>query len=132
MRVAQRSNLKTVIDLLVYLSVALGVGLLIQVNGLLPSRVFFSILGGWSAYLIAAIFVWRGYAKAYPVVLVLAVLTLAVSLPQPAHYAFVTNTQILAASTFIVGSALQICLIVLIPLFLMRRKRYKTPTSTAS
>jgi hypothetical protein len=121
-----------VIDALVYLSVLLGVGLLIQINGVLPSEVFFSILGGWSVYLVAAIFVSRGYTKVYPLVLVLAVLTLAVSLPQPAHYAFVTNTQILAASTFIVGSALQICLIVLIPLFLMRRRRSATTVATAS
>lgn len=130
--VAQRSNLKVVIDALVYLSVVLGVGLLIQVNGVLPQEVFFSIFGGWSAYLIAAIFVSRGYTKAYPAVLVLAVMTLAVSLTQPAHYAFVTNAQIFAASTFIIGSALQICLIVLIPLFLMRRRRSTTTASTAS
>ncbi len=124
MRVAQRSSLEKVIDVLVYLSVALGVGLLVQVYGLVPTGVFFSILGGWFAYLIAAIFVWRGYAKVYPVILVLAVLTLLVSLPQPAHFALVNSAQILAASTFVVGSAFQICLVVLIALFLfVRRKR---------
>ncbi len=124
MRVGQRSNLEKVIDVLVYLSVALGIGLLVQVYGLLPASVFFSIVGGWFAYLIAAILLWRRHAKVYPVILVLAVLTLLVSLPQPAHFALVTNAHILAAFTFIVGSAVQICLIVLIPLFLfVRRKR---------
>lgn len=120
---AERSSLEKVIDILVYLSVALGAGLLIQVYGQLPAGVFFSILGGWSAYLIAAILVWRRYNRVYPVILVLAVLTLLVSLPQPAHYALVTGAEILAASTFIIGSALQLCLIVLIPLFLIRRRK---------
>lgn len=124
MSAVKRSTLEKVIDALVYLSVALGVGLLVQVYGLLPAGVFFTILGGWFAYLIAAILLWRGHTKVYPVILVLAVLTLLVSLPQPAHFALVSSTQILAASTFIVGSAFQICLIVLILfLLILRRKR---------
>ena len=123
MSAVQRSSLEKVINVLVYLSVALGVALLVQVYGLLPAGVFFSILGGWFAYLVAAILLWSGYTKVYPVILVLAVLTLLVSLPQPAHFALVNSAQILAASTFIVGSAFQICLIVLIALFLFVRRR---------
>ena len=123
MSFVQRSSLERVIDSLVYLSVALGAALLIQVYGLLPAGVFFSILGGWLAYLIAAVLVWRRYTRVYPAILVLAVLTLLVSLPQPAHYALVTSAEILAASTFIIGSAFQLCLIVLILLFLIRRRR---------
>lgn len=124
MSAVQRSSLEKVINVLVYLSVALGVGLLVQVYGVLPAGVFFSILGGWIAYLVAALLVWRKHTKVYPVILLLAVLTLAVSLPQPAHFALVNSAQILAASTFILGSAIQICLIVLIALFLfVRRKR---------
>lgn len=123
MNPAERSGLEKAIAVLVYLSVALGVALLVQVYGLLPSIVFFSILGGWVAYLIAAILVWRRYERVYPVILVLAVLTLLVSLPQPAHYTLISSAEILAASTFIAGSALQICLIVLILLFLVLKRR---------
>ncbi len=124
MNAPRRSKLEKVIDILVYLSIALGAGLLVQVYGLLPAGVFFSILGGWFAYLIAAILLWRRYTKVYPVIIVLAVLTLLVSLPQPAHYALVNNAQILAASTFIVRSAFQVCLIVLILLFLILKRRH--------
>ena len=106
-----------------YFSVVLGVVLLVQIYGLLPSSVFYSILGGWLAYLVTAVVIAKGRRIGYPVVVVLAVLTLAVSLPQPAHYSFVSNREILAAVTFITGSAVQVLLSVLVPFFLISERK---------
>ena len=119
-------SLRRIVDLLVYLSVALGVVLLPQLYGLVPSWLFLSILVGWVAYLIVAVLVVKGRPIAYPLAFVLALLTLAVSLPQPEHYSFVEAGPSLASGTFLVGSALQFALIILIPLYLYRRKSLKT------
>ena len=113
-------------NLLVYLSVALGVALLPQLYGLVPSWLFFSVLVGWLAYLADAVLVAMGRSFAYPVAFALALLTLAVSLPQPAHYSFVEAGPSLASGTFLLGSVLQLALIVLIPIYLYRRKSLKT------
>jgi hypothetical protein len=114
------------VNLLIYLSVALGVVLLAQLYGLVPSWLFFSVLVGWLAYLVVAVLVAKGRSIAYPLGFVLAILTLAVSLPQPEHYSFVEAGPSLASGTFLFGSALQLALIILIPLYLYRRKSPRT------
>ena len=68
------------IDALVYLSVLLGAALLAQAFTLLPPLVAYAILGGWAAYVVAAILVLKKVGLAYPLVLILAVLTLLVTL----------------------------------------------------
>jgi hypothetical protein len=100
----------------------MGVVLLLQLFGLVPMWLFFSVFAGWLTYLVVAILVARDQSFAYPVTLVLAILTLAVSLPQPEHYSFVKAGPSLAASTFVIGSALQILLLILIPIYLFRKK----------
>jgi len=114
------------VDLLIYLSVALGVALLPQLYGLVPSWLFFSVLVGWLAYLIVAVLVVKRRSIAYPLAFVLALLTLTVSLPQPAHFSYVEAGLSLASATFLLGSALQVALVVLIPLYLYRRKSSRT------
>jgi hypothetical protein len=57
---------------------------------------------------------------AYPLSLVLAALTLAVSLPQPEHYSFGLSV---ASVTFIAGSVLQIGVIVSVTRYLLLRRR---------
>jgi len=118
-------SLRRTIDLLIYLSVAMGVVLLLELFGLVPTWLFFSVFVGWLAYLIVAVFVARRRPIAYPAALVLAVLTLAVSLPQPEHYAFIEAGATLAASTFIIGSVVQILLLILIPIYLYQKKSGK-------
>ncbi len=118
----QRSGLRTAIDALVYFSVILGAALLAQAFNLLPPPVAYSIVGGWLAYVVAALLVFRKAKVAYPLVMVLAVLTLIVSLPQPEHYSLLNPGEAVAAATFLLGSAAQICLIVLIPIYLLRKK----------
>jgi len=87
---------------------------LLQLWLLVPRWLFYSVLIGWFAYLITAFAVARRYEKAYAVVFVLAIITLAVSLPQLAHFGFLNNILTLAALTFIIGSILQVVIIVMI------------------
>jgi len=108
---------------LIYLSVLLGVVLLPQLYGAVPSWLFYSVLGGWLAYLAVAIAATARFRFAYHAAFILAVLTLAVSMPQPAHYFLLRAGLSLASTTFLVGSALQIALLLLIPVYLRKRKR---------
>jgi len=121
------ASLRNAVDLLIYLSVALGVVLLPQLYGLVPSWLFLSVLVGWLAYLIVAVLVVvKRRSIAYPLAFVLALLTLMVSLPQPAHYSYVEAGPSLASATFLLGSAVQLSLVILIPLYLYRHKSSKT------
>jgi hypothetical protein len=118
-------TLRRTIDISIYLSVAVGVLLLIQLFPLVPAWLFYSVFLGWIAYLLVATAVAKGYYKTYPVAFILAILTLAVSLPQPEHQSFVAAGISLASITFIVGSVLQIALLILIPLYLWRRRKVR-------
>ena len=100
---------------LIYASVALGVLLLVQLYYLgVPSFLFFSIFAGWFLYLVVAIAVWTGRTSAHPAALILAIVTLAVSLPQPQHLSLTEAGPTLASLTFIIGSLLQMGVIVLV------------------
>ena len=119
----QIPQLKRAIDLLVYLSVALGLALLPQLHVLVPAWLFYSVLAGWIAYLIVAIGVAKGRELAYPLAFVLSVLTLTVSLPQPEHYSFASEGMWLATFTFAIGSVLQAALLILIPIYLIQKRK---------
>jgi hypothetical protein len=116
-------SLKSTIDLLVYLSVALGILLLIQLYWLVPAWLFYSVLGGWIAYLAITLTIVTHHDAAYPAVLILAMVTLLVSLPQPEHYEFVQSGQWLPSLTFVAGSAIQTALLVLVPLYLLKKRK---------
>ena len=115
-------SLRRAVNLLIYLSVAMGVALLPQLYPLVPSWLFYSVFIGWLAYVVVAVLAASGRKVAYPLAFVLAVLTLAVSLPQPEHYSFGAS---LASATFLIGSVLQIALLVLVPVYLRRSKSGK-------
>ena len=117
-------SLRRTIDLLIYLTVAVGMVLLPQLFLLVPTWLFFSVLVGWLAYLAVAVLAAAGRRIAYSLAFVLSILTLGVSLPQPEHYSYVEAGLSLASSTFILGSALQVVLLILIPIYL-----YHTRTS---
>ena len=111
-------------DWLIYASVILGVALLVQLYALMvPSWLFYSILAGWLLYLLVAIGVATGRDKAYPPALVLSIVTLAVSLPQPEHYSLADAGPTLASLTFIAGSLLQAGVIILVTSFLVLKRR---------
>jgi hypothetical protein len=108
---------------LIYASVLLGVALLAQLYPLVPSWLFYSVLTGWALYSVTAFGVATGRDKAYPPALVLSIVTLAVSLPQPEHRSMVEAGPTLASLTFIAGSLLQIGVIVLVTSFLILRRK---------
>ena len=111
-------------DWFIYASVILGVALLAQLYALtVPSLLFYSILAGWTLYLAVAIGVATGQDKPYPPALVLSIVTLAVSLPQPEHYALGNSGLTLASLTFIAGSLLQIGVIIFVASFLVLKRR---------
>ncbi len=117
------TQLRRAIDLLVYLSVALGLALLFQLHLLVPTWLFYSVLAGWLAYLLVAIGVAKGQELAYPMAFVLSLLSLTVSLPQPEHYSFASQGKWLATFTFTTGSVLQAALLVLIPIYLIQKRK---------
>ncbi len=123
-------RVRRIANWLIYASVMLGVALLVQLYVLVvPSWLFDSILVGWILYLVVAIAVASGRDKAYPAALVLSIITLAVSLPQPEHYSLAEAGPTLASLTFITGSVLQVGVIVLIASFLfLERKQARVRT----
>jgi hypothetical protein len=116
-------TLKAFADLFIYASIFLGAALLVQLYSIVPLWLFYSVLAGWIAYLIVAIAVGKGMRRAYPLSLVLAILTLAVSLPQPEHYSLVQAGLSLAFLTFIAGSVLQIGVILTVSGYLLLTRR---------
>jgi hypothetical protein len=118
-------RLKSVANWLIYASVILGMALLVQLYALMvPSWLFYSILGGWILYLVVAVALATGHDKAYPEALALSIVTLVVSLSQPEHYSLAEAGPTLASLTFIAGSVLQIGVIILLAssMFLERRQ----------
>jgi hypothetical protein len=115
------------VNYLIYASVILGVVLLIQLYMIVPSWLFYSIVTGWIAYVIVAVLVARRLETAYPAALVLAILTLFVSLPRPEHQNMVLAGFSIGAFTFLAGSILQFGVIVLIlTYYALKRKTNQT------
>ena len=111
-------TLKASADLLIYASIFLGAALLIQLFAIVPVWLFFSVLAGWIAYLTVAVAIAKGSKMAYPLGLVFAVLTLAVSLPRPEHYSLVQAGLSPASLIFIAGSVLQVAVILTVSSYL--------------
>jgi hypothetical protein len=125
----QASSLRNAIDLVIYLSVAFGLLLVIQIYALVPTWLFYSVLVGWIVYLLVAVAVATRHKIAYPAAFILAIITLMVSLPQPEHYGFVEAGLSLASTTFIIGSVLQVAILLLIPIYLLKRRNTKTSSN---
>lgn len=113
-------ELRRIINALIYLSVTFGLILLVQLWSLVPVWLFYSVLTGWIAYVAVALLAAKNRKAAYPLALVLACLTLLVSLPQPEHYAYVEAGLSLASATFLAGAVLQGVLIILDIIYLIK------------
>ena len=111
-------TLKASADLLIYASIFLGAALLIQLFAIVPVWLFYSVLAGWVAYVIVAFAIAKGLKMAYPLSLVLAILTLAVSLPRPEHYSLVQAGLSPTSLIFIAGSVLQVAVILTVSSYL--------------
>jgi len=116
-------TLKASADLLIYDSIFLGAALLIQLFAIVPVWLFYSVLAGWVAYVIVALAVAKGLKMAYPLNLVLAILTLAVSLSRSEHYLLIQAGLSLASLTFIAGSVLQVAVILTVSSYLLMTRR---------
>jgi hypothetical protein len=116
-------RLKMAINWLAYSSVALGLVLIYVASSLVPSWLLASLAGGEIAYAATAVALARGHTWAYYVVIVLALLVLAVSIPQPDHYAFASNGQVGAFLILAAGSVLQLSALVTVPAYLRRGPR---------
>jgi phosphoglycerol transferase MdoB-like AlkP superfamily enzyme len=108
---------------LIYASIVLGVFLLVQLYAIVPWWLVVSVAAGWAAYLAVGIAVWRGRVVAYPIALVLAVLTLGVSVPQPEHASLLQSGFSLASLTLLAGSILQVGVILSISIYLILTRR---------
>lgn len=107
---------------LVYASVVLGVLFLYVLHTIsgLPSFLFPSIAFGELLWLVCAGAVWKRARWAPYMALILAVVTLAVSLPQPTHYDFAKTGQLLDFGIFAGGAVLQFALIAAVGALLLR------------
>ena len=120
----ERQNLLRWTNWLIYATVVLGIILLAQLYVLrVPSFLLYSILTGWIFYLIVAIAVWRGHSNAYPAALILAIVTLAVALPQPEHLSLAEAGPTLASITFILGSIVQVGVVILVAYSIVTGRR---------
>ncbi len=108
---------------MVYSSIVIGLALLIQLYYLVPAWLFYIVLAGWIVYFIVAIEVARGLELAYPSALVMSILTLMVSLPQPEHYSLLAQGLTLASLTLVIGSAVQGVTIIFVGYYLVLRGR---------
>lgn len=126
-RVSAPTGLRSVerlIATLVYASVALGLVLLLFARGLVPDWLFWSLTGGVVAYLVCAVIIaTRRTRWAYYMAFILAVVTLAASLPQPEHYSFAEEGQVAAFAIFLLGSIVQVVLIGALVFFFVRSRR---------
>ena len=116
-------TLKTLTRFLIYASILLGAALLVELYSVVPVWLFYSVLAGWVAYLITAVAIAKDLKIAYPLSLILAILTLFVSLPQPEHYSLVEAGPSPASVTFIVGSVLQVAVILTVSSYLVLTRR---------
>lgn len=117
--------LKKAVDGVILATIFLGMLFLYVAIGTVPGLLLAMLFTGEFAYALAGLFVARGLRWAYYLVFVLAVVVLAVSLPQPAHYSFAANGQLLDFLIFGAGSVMQVFLLVAIPVYLWRSRASK-------
>jgi hypothetical protein len=119
------ATLEKTVAWLVYSSVVLGLLFLYVLYGTpgIPAFLFPSILGGEVIWFVCAVAISRGVRWAPYMALVLALITLAVSVSQPTHYGFAAAGQIAAFLIFGGGSVLQVVLIAAVSLFVYRSRR---------
>lgn len=116
-------TLRTLTRFLIYASILFGAILLVELYAVVPVWLFYSVLAGWIAYLLTAVAIAKSLKIAYPLVLLLAILTLAVSLPQPEHQSLVEAGPSSASLTFIVESVLQVAIILTVSSYIVLTRR---------
>ena len=91
-----------------------GVVFLWEVYPLLPSFVFDFVAAGWVCFVIDSALTFFRPRASFALGLVLAILGLASSLPQPEHYAFFQEGNLAAAATFSIGTIAELLIVGLV------------------
>jgi hypothetical protein len=128
------SGIEKAIIALVYASVVLGVIFLLVLRGIsgFPGWLFYSIMAGEGLWIICAVGITRRARWAPYMALLLAIITLAVSLPQPTHYSFAESGQIFDFAIFAGGAVLQVALVIAIAMRFVRSRGNVVPSGSAS
>jgi hypothetical protein len=108
------SSMGRAIQAVIVFSTLLGVVFLWQVDGLVPPPVFDFVATGWVLFVIDCALTFVKPRASYALGLVLALLALATSLPESAHYAFIQEGAVLPAAIFLTGTGAQLLLIGLV------------------
>jgi len=120
----RRSSAERAIQSLVLFSTLLGAIFLVQVYGVLPPLAIDLVATGWVLFVVDSVLTFVAPNASYVLAFALAILALASSLPQSSHYSFLVNGDLIPAATFVIGTAAQILLIVvLLYHFIMVGKR---------
>lgn len=127
----QRGRIGRAIQGLILFSAILGALFLWEASGLLPASVFDIIAVGWALFVVDGVLSFVRPAASYYLGLVLAVLALSASLPQPTHYTFFAAGEILAGATFTAGTAAQFALIALVAYYAVAGRRYSSRAADA-
>lgn len=117
--------LQRVVQGLILFSTVLGAVFLWQAYQVLPSVAFDSVALGWVLFCVDSVLTFVRPFASYVLGLVLAVVALALTLSQPAHFALVASGNLLAATTIVLGSAAELLLIVFAAYYLLRARRTK-------
>ena len=109
--------------MLIFFSTILGAAFLYEASGLVPAEVWDFVATGWILFVIDSFLTFVRPETSFYLAFVLAALALGASLPQPAHYAFISEGSIVPAAIFVSGSIAQGALLVLVPLHVIVRRR---------
>lgn len=115
--------LPRIIQGLIVFSAALGVPFLIQVNGVVPSRVFDFVAAGWVLFVFDAALSFYRQRVSFYLGLVLGAAALASTMTEPAHFSLIQGGNLAASATIITGSVAEAMLVALVVLFIVQERR---------
>lgn len=118
-----KSRTERMIQGLIVISTLLGALFLAQAYGTVPPFVFDFVAVGWVLFVIDSVLTFVRPKVSYILGFFLAILALGSSLPEPSHWAFLANGDLLPAATFVVGSLAQSLLIVLVAYHFIAARR---------
>ena len=100
-----------------------GVVFLWEVYPLLPAFVFDFVAIGWVCFVVDSFLTFFRPRASYALGLVLAVLAMAVSLPQPEHYALIEGGDVAAAATLFIGTGAEVLIIILVAYYFIASRK---------
>lgn len=102
------------VQALILSATVLGVGLLFEIQPLVPAAVFDTVSVGWVLFVLDSVLTFVRPVPSYYLGLVLSVLGLSSSLTESAHWAFIQEGQLVPSTIFVAGSVIQVLIVVLV------------------